>query len=182
MSDSTAADAQARPSAGRAAAIALAVLLLDQATKVLVVHAWSPDSHGVAVIPGFFRLVHFRNRGGAWGVLSEYPWGLTVFSIAAIFFIVLRYRSLVEGNLLRGMCVALILGGIMGNLVDRVLRGAVVDFLYFSLGKYSWPAFNVADSAICIGVFGFILVTLTEPQGEAQSDPAGGKKEEEGRD
>lgn len=181
MSNFTAA-AEARTSFARAGVIALAVLLLDQTTKALVAYAWVPDSRGIAVIPGFFRLVHFRNPGGAWGMLSEYPWGLTIFSIAAIFFIVLRYRRLVDGNALRGICLGLILGGILGNLADRVLRGAVVDFLYFKLGKYSWPAFNVADSAICIGVFGFILITLREPRDDASDDQAGGKKEEGGTD
>lgn len=181
MSDSTIA-AEAPPSAGRSAVIALAVLLLDQATKALIVSAWRPDSHGVEVIPGFFRLVHFRNRGGAWGMFSEYPWGLTIFSVVAIFFIVLRYRSLVNGSVLRGAFLALILGGILGNLADRILRGSVVDFLYFSLGKYSWPAFNVADSAICIGVFGFILISLSEPQDDAPNEDAAGKTVEGGTD
>ncbi|MFW5893578.1 MAG: signal peptidase II [Verrucomicrobiota bacterium] len=181
MSDPTIA-AEAHPSVGRAATIATVVLLLDQATKALVVNAWRPNSQGVEVIPGFFRLVHFRNRGGAWGMLSEYPWGLTIFSIIAIFFIVLRYRHLVEGSMLRSLFLALIFGGILGNLADRLLRGAVVDFLYFSLGKYNWPAFNVADSAICIGVFGFILASLSEPQDDAPNEDAAGKPVKGGTD
>lgn len=181
MSDpSTAADAPL--SAGRAAAIAMAVLLLDQVTKALVVRAWVPDSRGVDVIPGFFQLVHFRNRGGAWGMFSDYPWGLSIFSVIAIVFLLLRYRSLVDGSVLRSVFLALVLGGILGNLVDRVGRGSVVDFLYLSLGKYNWPAFNVADSAICIGVFGFILITLGEPNDEASNEHAAGKTGEDGTD
>lgn len=129
-------------------------------TKALVVSAWQPGSAGTTVIPGFFRLVHFRNRGGAWGIFGNYPWALTIFSILALGFLVLRFHHFVEGSRVRAVFLALIMGGILGNLVDRLLRGEVVDFLYFWLGRFHWPAFNVADSAICIGVGGFILASL----------------------
>lgn len=156
------------------AAIAAAILAVDQFTKLLVVDAWPPGHAGVAVIPGFFRLVHFRNTGGAWGLLGGFPWFLTAFSIVAVLFIVWRGRWLVEGSRCRAVLIACILGGILGNLVDRLARGEVVDFLLFYLGKFAWPAFNVADSAICVGVFGFVLVTLFAPEkGPASGAEAG---------
>lgn len=148
--------------------IASAVLALDQITKAAVVHLWAPGTRGPVVIPGFFSLVHFRNRGGAWGILGDFPLGLVLFSFLALAFIAVRLRSLIEDSAWRAVCIALVTGGILGNLVDRLARGEVVDFLLFRLGRYSWPAFNVSDSAICVGVFGFLIATFIEQSHDQQ--------------
>jgi len=136
--------------------IALSVLLLDRLTKWAV--ATNISLHdGLQVIPGFFRITHVENRGAAFGLFADSPapWKiamLVLFSIAALVVVsALLWRNS-HTLTTTGIGLSLILGGALGNLWDRLLNGRVVDFLLFYIGPYQWPAFNVADSAICIGV------------------------------
>jgi signal peptidase II len=102
-------------------------------------------------------------------MFQDYPWLL--FSISIIFFCsaVFFFRAITEGWLERYYAVALVLGGVLGNSTDRIWRsGKVVDFLDFNLGFMRWPSFNVADSAICIGVAVFVLSSFLRPQQEKQ--------------
>lgn len=134
---------------------ALIVLVLDRVTKWLV-----EDRIGlhdsIQVIPGFFRLTHVQNRGAAFGLFAESPseWKvalLVLFSLVALTIVsALLWRNSHELSM-TGSALALILGGALGNLWDRVLSGHVVDFLDFYIDSHHWPAFNVADSAIVIG-------------------------------
>ena len=144
-------------------------LILDQLTKYWVVKE-IPFASRQAVIPGFFNLTYVTNTGAAWGILAGRYWLLLTVSavvfIAAVWFL----RYLTEGWKERYYAVMLILSGILGNCIDRVFRGAVVDFLQFYIGKFAWPSFNVADSCICIGVFIYILSTLFRPD-RKKSDP-----------
>lgn len=138
----------------------LGVLLLDILSKRAVMAAF-PLHHSRAVIPGFFNLVHIRNRGVAFGILNNVEgfWkdlALVFFPVAAmvvILWILLRHPQ-VSG----GMALALgaILGGAAGNLLDRLLLNGVVDFLDFYWGRWHWPAFNIADLAVSLGV-GFLI-------------------------
>jgi signal peptidase II len=157
--------------------VTVGVVLLDQATKVLA-HRFLRGRDAVEVVPGCFNLWYSRNAGGLFGWFREWndPWRtllLTLLPIAAIAFI-LRFllHSPDEGRpSLLGL--ALILGGAVGNLIDRVLRGEVVDFLdvYAGhapiatrlvrwFGTAHWPTFNVADSAIVVGA-GLLLLHVT---------------------
>jgi signal peptidase II len=145
---------------GRLFALAFAILLIDRLTKYWVETAlelW--DTH--PVIPGFFNLVHTQNRGVAFGILNEDPgrWQqavLTVITGAVLAFLSIQlWRG--GGPPLSRLAFALVLGGAMGNLIDRMAFGAVTDFLEFYAGPYRWPAFNVADSAITAGA---ILLAL----------------------
>lgn len=136
--------------------LGLAVALLDQGTKWLVVHRIEP-AETVVVIPGFFQLVNWRNTGAAWGMFRGANLVLAVISVATLAALILFRRSLQLGDPVNRFAVGLIAGGIVGNLIDRVRVGSVIDFLDFDLVVMRWPAFNVADSAICVGVGLYIL-------------------------
>lgn len=136
------------------ALVAGLALVADQLTKWWVLVA-IPEHRAVAVIPGFFDLVNIRNRGAAFGFLnrSDIEWQFWLFLVAtiiAIWAIMMLVRSAHEDKRLFGG-LGLIMGGALGNLVDRLRFRAVVDFLDIYIGDWHWPAFNVADSAICIG-------------------------------
>lgn len=143
--------------------LAGALLLLDQATKVVIAHAFSAGRPPLVVIPGFFNLVYVTNKGAAWGLFSDLAagrWLLLAISVAVTGLVIWQFRALTEGRRERFYALAMVLSGILGNGVDRLRRGEVVDFLDFNLGFYQWPAFNVADSAICVGVAIFIISSL----------------------
>jgi signal peptidase II len=116
----------------------------------------------ITVIPGFFSLTHIHNPGGAFGFLAQQDasirvWIFLVASTAAIFFIFLFYRQIPKTHPILSAGLALIFGGAIGNLIDRLRFGKVVDFLDFYVGALHWPAFNVADSAITVGVAVFLV-------------------------
>lgn len=138
-------------------------LILDQLTKYWVVKA-IPFGARQPVIPGFFNLTYVTNTGAAWGILSGRYWLLLAIS-ALVFLAAIRFlRALTEGWTERYFAVFLVLSGILGNSIDRIFRGAVVDFLQFYIGQYAWPSFNVADSCICVGVFIYIFSSLFRPE------------------
>ncbi|MBW1896780.1 MAG: signal peptidase II [Deltaproteobacteria bacterium] len=135
---------------------ALAVTLLDQISKIILVRAM-PVHDSVPVINGFFNLVHVRNRGMAFGMMNR-PGGGFVFyfliaaTLGAIVLLLFWFRKLKDEDHRMIPGLSLILGGAIGNLIDRIRLGEVIDFLDFYIGQYHWPAFNVADSAITVGV------------------------------
>jgi len=143
--------------------IALAVVLLDRVTKWRVAKNISLHE-GIQVIPGFFRITHVENRGAAFGLFADSPaqWKiamLVLFSIVALIVVsALLWRNS-HSMTTTGIGLALILGGALGNLWDRILNGRVVDFLLFYIGQYQWPAFNVADSAIVVGA-GLLVIEI----------------------
>jgi signal peptidase II len=159
------------------AVAALVSALLDQATK-LTVAARLDFSDRIPVIDGFFYLTNVRNPGAAFGLFadSEPFIRITLFigiTLVAIAMIVSFQRKLAPGDRFSALALGLILGGAVGNLIDRVFRGEVVDFLHFRLwGGYQWPDFNLADSFIVVGV-AFLVIELLAVEGEARSDPAG---------
>ena len=134
----------------------LGILLLDQWTKHMVVQKL-PLYRRVKVIQGFFNLTHVRNTGGAFGIFGGEKGGLgsilfVIVSLIAIGAIVFLFFKVKENEKTLALSFSLILSGAVGNLIDRLRYGEVVDFLDFHLSSYHWPAFNVADSAICIGI------------------------------
>ena len=135
---------------------ALALITLDQATKHWV-HSRFALGDGFSVIPGFFDIRYVQNTGAAWGILQGMGALLIVLSIGMLILLLFGHRHLLEDRPSHRMIQVLLVGGIVGNLVDRVRLGYVVDFLYFYWGEYDFPAFNIADSAICIGVFLYLL-------------------------
>ncbi len=141
---------------------AVGVFLADQASKWVITERIVLHE-SVTVIPGFFRLTHVVNRGAAFGLLSDSEWNVAIlilFSLVALGVVsTLLWRNSHRVST-TGFGLALILGGAVGNLWDRLLEGHVVDFLDFHLGGYHWPAFNVADGAIVMGALLLVMEIL----------------------
>jgi len=138
-----------------AAVVALAVLVLDQATKLLALAQLSPGLP-LPLLRGFLALTLVTNPGLAFGIFAatppEWRWLVALLSLAALSVLaVLSTRLLPAGGMPAALSLGLIFGGAVGNLIDRGRFGAVVDFIDFHWRGYHWPAFNVADSAITIG-------------------------------
>jgi signal peptidase II len=143
---------------------------LDQLTKLWVVQAIPPHSV-IKVITGFFNLVHIYNRGAAFGLLSNLSTTLASLFFVFTTLIILGVLSYLYWRLSREQILAaigysLIMSGALGNLIDRIRLGEVIDFLDFYLGRHHWPAFNVADSLICVGA-GFLFLAIWRAEGEA---------------
>jgi len=135
--------------------IVAAVIALDRLTKWLVIKRL-PEGHDIAILPGVFQLSHWENTGAAFSMFadSNSPWRpffLIGLSLAALVLVagILRNASRLDRPTAIGL--SLILGGALGNVFDRIVSGAVTDFLDFYIGDLHWPAFNIADSAIVIG-------------------------------
>lgn len=136
--------------------IALIVLALDQLTKWAVLQYLDYAQEKV-VIPGFFKFVHWGNTGAAWSLFRDNNVLLAVIAFVALIVLFLTRHHFDLRSRLGQFALGLICGGIAGNLTDRLAVGHVIDFIYFYLQRRSgdevgFPAFNVADSAICIGV------------------------------
>jgi len=153
--------------------IALAIILLDQATKQFIVRALRLGQ-GIPIIPGFFDIVFVLNPGAAFSFLATLPdsvrnpFFITISVTAVILILVYRTRHLQQHEL-ASLSLALVLGGAIGNLIDRLRYGMVVDFLLVHVYEYHWPAFNVADSAISVGVTLMVLEMVLEWRRERKS-------------
>ncbi len=148
----------------------LAVVVFDQLTKGLVM-AYFGLYELQSIIPGLFNLTYLTNTGAAFGMLAgaQSIWRQVFFvgvAVAAIGVMVFSYRQFHNQGKIFAHAIGLIAGGAVGNLIDRLRFGAVVDFLDFYVGTHHWPAFNVADSAICVGVGLFILGSILYPSQE----------------
>jgi signal peptidase II len=140
----------------RAALIAAIVAVADQLTKLLVM-ALMAEGQARTIIPGLFNLVHWHNSGAAWGLFQNYNIVLTIVSALTVVAMYFFRHSLLLDHPVCQVALGLITGGIIGNLIDRVRLKCVVDFLDFYINGHHWPAFNVADSAICVGVGLYLL-------------------------
>src|SRR5216684_654607 len=143
--------------------IALIVVLLDRWTKLVVAQRISLYSH-IQVIPGFFQLTHTENTGAAFSLFADStaPWKtvlLIAFSVIALLVISALLWKNNHAHIVTGIGLALIMGGALGNLWDRLARGRVVDFLLFYVKRFQWPVFNLADSAIVVGA-GLLVVEI----------------------
>ncbi|MCD6098144.1 signal peptidase II [bacterium] len=139
----------------------IAVLTLDQITKVLVRNSIPPNVTR-RVLGDFFSISNVRNRGGAFGTQLGSSYFYIAVSIAAIALIFLYHIKSKRSSTLVDVSLMLILGGALGNLSDRIALGYVTDFLDFGIGELRWPAFNVADSSITIGVILLLLSNFIE--------------------
>jgi signal peptidase II len=155
------------------ALVVVAIIALDQVTKVLAARMLALHE-SIPVIESFFHLTHARNTGAAFSLLAETPaWFRQPFflivTVAAIVALGLFLRQIEDPSRFVVIAVAAILGGAVGNLIDRVLYGEVVDFLLFHWRGYYWPAFNVADTCITLGVIGLLWSSLQEHRREKQN-------------
>ena len=140
------------------------ILITDQITKAAIEKYLT---HSIQIIPNFFSLIKVGNAGAAWGMLQGYRWPLLTISIVFFIGVILFFRTLTEGWEERYFATALLLGGILGNSIDRIWRGGfVVDFLDFYIKGHHWPAFNVADSSIFIGISIYIISSWKRPEKE----------------
>jgi signal peptidase II len=146
--------------------LSLPLYVLDQITKFLVL-AYIPTHVTIEVIPGFFNLVQVHNTGAAFGMLKDNNWffiGLA--SVALVVLAVMARRGCFLDTPTR-FGAALLASGVIGNLTDRILHGYVVDFLDVILPWYGhWPAFNVADSCICVAAGLFLVSAFFTPKSE----------------
>jgi len=151
--------------------LALAVIGLDQLTKWLVLHLLGYAEEKV-VVGGFFKFVNWSNTGAAWSLFRGNNGWLAIVALAALVVLYFSRHHFDAHTWLGQLAFGLIFGGIVGNLIDRLARGHVVDFLYFYLQQrggteIGFPAFNVADSAICTGV-GLVFLLTWMNEREAQ--------------
>ncbi len=140
------------------------VVLLDQATKQVVLRTMDLYE-SIPVINGLFNLTHIHNPGGAFGFMASGDLRLRNFlflgvSIFALLMIVFFYKKTPGSYRFLAGSLSMIFGGAVGNIIDRIRLGEVIDFLDLYIGNYHWPAFNVADSAITIGITIFIVHIL----------------------
>lgn len=152
--------------------VSLAVVVLDQWTKWLVeVHL--PHHTTQPVIPGLFNLTHVRNSGVAFGLFASDSggWVLTALGLGALIAVGLYFWYTPSRDRVLLVALALVVGGAIGNLIDRVSSGAVTDFLDVYLGPHHWPSFNVADSAISIGIL-LMAIDSFRPRHPAAEAPA----------
>jgi len=146
------------------AVIAGLVVILDQVTKILILK-YLPLHQNIGVIPGLFDITHIHNPGGAFGFMSGVSSKLRsiiflFISSLAVGLIFYFYKKTPPALPWLSAAFALIFGGAIGNLVDRLRFGVVIDFLDFYIGNWHWPAFNIADSAITVGIIIFIVHLL----------------------
>ncbi|MGM9986589.1 MAG: signal peptidase II [Bacillaceae bacterium] len=136
--------------------LALIVILVDQFTKWIIVKTMALGE-SIEIIPSIFYITSHRNTGAAWGILAGkmvFFYIITILFVAGIVYYIRKHGI---PDVLTGIGLSLVLGGAIGNFIDRFFRKEVVDFFHVYIGDYSFPIFNVADMALCIGV-GFILL------------------------
>jgi signal peptidase II len=155
--------------------VAAAVVALDQWTKQWATRALQ-YREPVELIGEFVRFTYTRNSGVAFGLGAGLPFPYYVFSIAAVSVIVYLFARRRVPQFPRQLALALILGGAIGNLIDRITSGEVVDFIEVGYGRWHWPVFNVADSAVTIGVVLF-AIAWPHPRGAEPAGPTAGDDE-----
>ncbi|GAJ38716.1 signal peptidase II [Saccharococcus caldoxylosilyticus] len=131
--------------------IALAVVAIDQWTKWLVVK-YMRLGESIPIIPNVLYITSHRNRGAAWGILQGQFWLFYLITVIVVIGLIVYIQRLPRGERLFGVALGLMLGGAIGNFIDRLFRKEVVDFIHAYIGTYSFPVFNIADSALTIGV------------------------------
>ena len=149
-------------------------LFADQVTKLYIDHSMALYS-SIPVIDNVFSITYVRNPGAAFGIFAESGFRIPFLvgvSLIAMIAIIIAVCKLTDKE--KGVVVALsfIFAGACGNLIDRIRFGEVIDFLDVYWKNYHWPAFNIADSAICLGVFLYVLFTIKEGRQRALANPA----------
>lgn len=143
----------------RVLSLSFAIVILDQWFKLLIRQNFYLGEFR-PVISGFFNLTYLRNTGAVWGMFQHQNEWLVLFSIVVLGLIAIFYRWLVDDRRVHRLAVGCMIGGIIGNLIDRIKLGWVVDFLDFYWSSNHWPSFNLADAAICAGVGIYVISTL----------------------
>ena len=137
------------------------LVLADAVIKELAA-GYLKGAAAISVIPGLFNLAYVENRGCAWGLFQGQVWSLAVFGLVALAFLIWKRKSVFGSGRLPAIAEPLLYAGIIGNIVDRLFRGYVIDMFDFHWGIHHFPCFNVADSLICISVGLLLLASLFE--------------------
>ncbi|MEI6106791.1 MAG: signal peptidase II [Opitutae bacterium] len=148
--------------------LAIVLFALDQGTKSLINTRLPLGSYGptgITIFPGFFNLVHVGNTGAAWSMFSGQSTLLALLACSTLVAIYFWRHQLGLRAAAVQSAFGLLCGGVIGNLVDRLVHHHVIDFIDLHFGTYVYPTFNVADSGICIGVFWYVLWSIRQPEG-----------------
>ena len=146
----------------------------DQLVKYWAVTCLRPE-RTIPVIPGFFSLSYVENRGAAWGMMSGQHFFLISFSLLTLGFLAWKHKQLFAPLWGGSLTMTLIVGGITGNLIDRIRLNYVIDFLDFYWGQTHFPAFNIADASICCGVFLFIITQWLHDRAVQRAEAENGR-------
>ena len=149
--------------------IALLVIALDQLTKWMIVKKME-YGESIEIIENLLYITSHRNRGAAWGILQGQMWFFYIITIAVIIGLVYYIQKMAKESILLGVALALMLGGAIGNFIDRVVRQEVVDFVHTYIFSYSFPVFNVADAALSIGVGLLVIHMFLEEKNAKEKD------------
>ncbi len=137
-------------------AICIVIAVCDQISKFLILTRVLPGED-IPVIDSFFSITFGKNTGAAWGIMQGFNDWLVILSMFVVISLLIFRRHFFENTVVHRVTLGLMAGGILGNLIDRIKHGYVIDFLDFYNCTYHFPAFNIADSAICIGVALYII-------------------------
>lgn len=141
--------------------IAVFVVLLDQFTKWLIVSRMQ-FGESIQIIDKILYITSHRNSGAAWGILQGQMWLFYVITLIVIAAIIIYIQKATKDKWLLGLSLGLMLGGAIGNFIDRVVRKEVVDFIHSFIFGYNFPVFNIADSALCVGVILLMIQMLRD--------------------
>ncbi|WP_182199090.1 signal peptidase II [Paraliobacillus salinarum] len=141
--------------------IAFIIIMIDQLTKWWVV-ANMELRESITIIENFFYITSHRNTGAAWGILAGQMGFFYIITTIVVIVIVYYIQKYAKDSLLTGISLALILGGAIGNFIDRLFRKEVVDFFDVYIGSYDYPIFNIADSSLVIGVILVFIATFID--------------------
>src|SRR5699024_1776530 len=139
--------------------LALIVIITDQISKWFIVKEME-QSESIVVIKNFFSITSHRNKGAAWGILENQMIFFYIITLVVVIGIIYYMQKYAKENALLAMSLGLLLGGALGNFIDRLFRNEVVDFLDFKIINYNYPIFNIADSALFIGVVILIIYVI----------------------
>ncbi|GGG86708.1 lipoprotein signal peptidase [Staphylococcus pragensis] len=141
--------------------VAIAILVIDQLTKRIIAMTMNiGDSY--EVIPNFLNITSHRNNGAAWGILSGKMGFFYIITLIILVVLVLFYIKEAKHNLFMQVAISLLFAGALGNFIDRLLNGEVVDFIDTNIFGYAFPIFNVADSSLTIGVVLVIIALIKD--------------------
>lgn len=146
--------------------IAFIVILIDQLTKWLIVKNME-IGESIKIIENLLYITSHRNRGAAWGILQGQMWFFYLVTVIVVIALVYYMQKEAKGKVLLGVSLAFMLGGAIGNFIDRLFRKEVVDFIDTYIFTYNFPIFNIADSALVIGV-GMLMLQMLKEEREAK--------------
>jgi signal peptidase II len=141
--------------------LALVIIAIDQITKILIVKNMELGE-SIQVIENFLHITSHRNTGAAWGILAGQMWFFYIVTVIVVIGLIYYIQTMARTHILLGISLGLMLGGAIGNFIDRLFRKEVVDFVDTYIFGYNFPVFNVADSALTVGVILLMIFMFFE--------------------